>query len=161
MKTERWKTYPLDARYEVSSQGRVRNRATGFVRKPVLIKNGYATVAFSSPRCLLYVHRMVLVTFKPTKKAGVEASHLDGCRTNNALANLAWETRKRNNQRKVSHATDFRGERNPMAKLSASQVTELRTTKWGRLSYAKIGERFGVTRETVRRVILRGGWVHA
>jgi hypothetical protein len=158
MKKEHWKTYPNDLRYEVSNLGKVRMIGSGKVRKPVVLKNGYASLAFATPRKLRYVHRMVLETFRPTERINVEVSHRDGNRLNNVLSNLEWETRLENNRRKVGHHTDNGGERNPMARLTLAKVNEIRAKDWSGVSYAKVAELYGVGRETVRKVIKREAW---
>jgi hypothetical protein len=44
------------------------------------------------------VHHMVLFAFKGPKSKGMEARHLDNCKTNNAEDNLAWGTPEENRE---------------------------------------------------------------
>lgn len=159
MSEEAWKTFPLDARYEVSILGRVRTRSTGRIRKPVRIKSGYMTILFSTPTgpILRYVHRIVLETWKGACPPGTEASHLDGDRTNNKLSNLTWETPKSNHQRKVQHKTDYNGERNPAHILTWDEVLAVRN-EFNEL-VKKLAAEFKVSRTAMRRVLLEQSWL--
>lgn len=146
-----WSVWPNDDRYEASSSGLVR-RIGGQPRKPSINpKNGYHTVVFSLPGgryYAQYVHRIVMETFVGPCPAGKEVSHQDGDKANNRLSNLAYETKKENQAKRVIHGTDFRGTRNPGAKLTEAQIREIVTSDEASKALA---ERFGVSRTSITR----------
>jgi hypothetical protein len=100
---ERWRTVQEFPDYEVSDFGRIRNKHTGVVLKP-LIDKGYQRVnVYRSGK--LYrksIHRLVLFAFIPNDdpEKKVQVNHIDGNKTNNNLHNLEWCTRSEN----ITHA---------------------------------------------------------
>ena len=68
------------------------------------------------------VHRLVLRAFVGEPPPGMECCHEDGNRTNPALSNLRWDTRKNNNADRLRHGTSPRGTNSPNAKLTESEV---------------------------------------
>lgn len=104
-----------NGKYEVSTLGRVRNKATGKVLKAKAVnpKSPYLFVALvdtskKSTRSMS-VHRLVMDTFNPDKRefrsmpyedrskikdTQIRICHLDGDAYNNSLSNLVWATRK-------------------------------------------------------------------
>ena len=73
-----------------------------------------------------YIHRLVLEHFSTGSSVGMEASHLDGNSRNNHISNLKWETPLENNARRKGHGTNGSGSKNAMAKLTDSEVIEIR-----------------------------------
>lgn len=53
-----------------------------------------------------------------------------------------------------------RGERNGTAKLTATDVTEMRRLRAAGASYDELCDRYGVGKSTVSRIILRRAWTH-
>lgn len=105
--------------YEVSSDGRVRS-----VRYRTLKSNGrYHTRAGQVlklrmspdgyPKVRIYkgaytVHRLVCIAFHgPQPDEDVEVRHLNGIKTDNRVANLAWGTRSENMRDNVRHGVNF------------------------------------------------------
>ena len=75
--------------YEVSTDGRVRNRKTGrILRGRLNNKNGYYRVNLRGRD--EYVHRLVLKTFVPIDDSRKYVRHIDRNRRNNSLSNLEW-----------------------------------------------------------------------
>jgi len=117
---EVWTRHPVLTRYEVSDQGRVR-MVNGEPRKLKSVGRGYVGVNIvkDGKHQTMYVHRLVLEAFRGMRlSAKHEASHLNGNRQDNRLANLIWETTKENARRRGQHGTSGAGENNSMAKLS-------------------------------------------
>ena len=99
--------------YEVSDQGKVRSldrivhSITGkkYLCKGKILKDtpgshGYPTVSLSKNSKIkrACVHRLVLETFIGLPKAGFEACHNNGTRSDNRLSNLRWGTSSENTQ---------------------------------------------------------------
>lgn len=154
-----WKVYPSDSRYEVSDMGLVRMIGRSNDRKPsVNPVNGYHIIVFSIPGSKhvgRYVHRMVMETFIGPCPEGMEVSHLNGKAGDNRLANLTYESKKANHARKVSHQTDYGGQRNPAAKLTPEQVSEIRKSN---LSETQLEKIYPVTRATIGRIRRGDAW---
>jgi hypothetical protein len=90
--SEIWKTY--DDEFEVSDQGNVRTHD----KEPVLqygndYRGGYLFIFQykKSTRRILYVHRMVLLTFRPKHARCMNfCDHINRKRNDNRLVNLRW-----------------------------------------------------------------------
>ncbi len=67
-----------------------------------------------------------------------------------APGHLSWKTRAENFSDKLEHGTHNRGERNVGAKLSESDVREIRTQS--ELSQREMAERFGVSQSLISRI---------
>ena len=81
------KDYP---NHQVSSQGRVRNKKTGYVLKPTINKDGYEVLSLGN-KDNLCVHRLICEAFygePPENKTYV--NHIDANRQNNHALNLEW-----------------------------------------------------------------------
>jgi hypothetical protein len=149
--------------YEVSNEGRVRtveravNSKCGSlrtvrarIRKPVIL-NKYPAVNLSmrGKTLLRHVHTMVLEAFiGPRPSPQHEGCHGDGVKTNSALANLRWDTKKANKDDAFRHGTVPIGERVWNAKLSLDQVVSLRSDPRGARCVAR---ELGVSKTTVNR----------
>lgn len=72
---------------------------------------------------------------------------------------LSWKTPKENDADKIVHGTALRGERNPFAKVTESDVREMRRLA-GRLSLEELSDRYGITASRVNAIIKRIGWKH-
>lgn len=83
-----------DHRYEVSSQGKVRNANTGRVLAQRTHARGYAVVTLARDPGTTYVHRLVALAFlgpPPRDELGpYEVDHLDFDRMHNTVNNLRW-----------------------------------------------------------------------
>jgi hypothetical protein len=128
------------------------------------ISKGYEHVVLSKHHITktFSVHRLVLLAFVGPRPEGMQCRHLDGNKRNNRLCNLKWGTPKENQQDRVAHQTDCRGERQGSSKLTTEQVLYIREqykrNKHGvRNSMAK---KFNVTHSNVCSIIHRRTWKH-
>lgn len=160
MSTEHWRTYPFDARYEVSTLGNVRNVSTGAVRKPSNGGKGYLTVVFSTPDGFVgkYIHRMVAETYISHIPDDMTVSHLNGDRTDNRLDNLTIESLADNHARKKGHGTENVGTRNGGCKLTEDQVVWVRKLGMVGMSSNEIAKAFPVSSAQVRRIVNGINW---
>lgn len=102
---ETWKpiTCTDNVKYEVSSEGKVRNLKTGRILKPFYNPKGYAKVDLTSAsndktkKTYKLVHRLVAQAFIPNNdQSKTIINHKDENPRNNSVANLEWCTYKYN-----------------------------------------------------------------
>jgi hypothetical protein len=89
---EGWRVSSRNDRYEVHSDGRIRNRKTGRELKPQQAGSGrYRKVQFGDRR-QVQVHQLVAETWLGPKPTGMPHSvdHVDFDRTRNVVQNLRW-----------------------------------------------------------------------
>jgi hypothetical protein len=156
--------------YEVSSLGRVRAlkrivdgrwgkwRLQGGVMKKIVKRvTGYEAISLCSGGVVrqFSVHRLVLEAFVGRRPKGMEACHWDGNRTNSALANLRWDTRRNNAVDRKRHGTDLLGERAKSARLTRDLVLAIRRRDKPATQWAK---ELGVGLQTVCRARLGQTW---
>lgn len=100
--TEEWKYIAEAPDYMISNYGRILSKKNNYynkILKPKLLKNGYLAIGLmvNGLRKFFLVHRLVLITFNPTKNMDIlEVNHKDENRTNNHINNLEWTTSKQN-----------------------------------------------------------------
>lgn len=115
-----------DDRYQVSSIGRVRGPKG--LRKLVLVGKGYRTIMFvvDGRATLRYVHHLVAESFLGPRPEGHDVAHGDGRVGNNLVTNLRYATRISNAEDRNRHHTINGGVRAGQAKLTWTQVDEIR-----------------------------------
>lgn len=107
--------------YEVSDAGRVRSldrlvnypdraprQMTGRILKGGITTDGYRHVGLSvcGQRKFAFVHRLVLEAFVGPCPPQMQGCHENGCRTDNWIANLRWDTPSANAFDRVRHGHD-------------------------------------------------------
>jgi len=153
MPQELFKIISAYPKYEISDQGRVRSLKTGNFLVWVDNGKGYKMVhLYNSDRPqgrLCLVHRLVLSTFKRIDNPDLDVNHIDGNKANNKLENLEWVTKSENTRH--AHFTGLFNSRN---KLTVDQVKEIKklVLEENRETYAKIGERFGVSHSIAHKI---------
>jgi len=85
--------------YEVSNLGRIRNKKTGRILKPLKNTNGYLRLDLckNGIRRAAKVHRLVAEAFIPNPQNLPCVNHKDENKINNCLDNLEWCTYEYNN----------------------------------------------------------------
>lgn len=176
--TEIWKAIPgYEGAYEVSNLGRVRSLdhdvrlltrwggyATRRVKGRVLsegTENSYPSVNLWVGGKVTHrrIHVLVAAAFLGPRPAGLEVCHKDGRQQNCHADNLRYGTPTSNNADKVQHDTLLMGERCPWAKLTESEVREIRALR-GRQTRDVIADRYGISGPTVSNIQLRKTWRH-
>jgi hypothetical protein len=96
---ERWKYNPTFELY-VSNMGHIRNKSKANIA-PKIMTDGYVVIyVYGSINCYMLLHRVVMLTWKPTPEAEkLTVDHLDHNKRNNALSNLEWVTKEENERR--------------------------------------------------------------
>ena len=132
------------------------------------IKTGYPTVMFSvdQVRMAAAAHRVVwMVENHSAIPKGMEMNHKDGIKSNHHPSNLEIVTRSQN----AIHCCRVlgrkpkaqRGESNAMAKMTESQVLEIREMcKNKSMAQSRIAKRYGITQAAVSCIHLRLSWAH-
>ena len=169
---EVWKKITFDnyeTIYNVSNLGRIYNRDTARILKPVPDKRkGYLMVYLRLgkehyARCR--VHRLVAQYFieNPDPKNKTQVNHKDGDKTNNAASNLEWVSPKEN----VNHAFStglhpvYTCEKASHAKLTNEEVELICQfmMKFPEISLKKVARMFEVGYSTIQNIRLHRQWV--
>lgn len=117
---EQWKKYNYN--YEVSSEGRVRNRLTKKIKAQVEHKFGYMYISFydSGKQKMKSVHRMVAEAFIPNPNNLREVNHINCNKKDNRVENLEWVTSSENKLKAIeegiweNNKKNWFGERKPI-----------------------------------------------
>ncbi len=117
-------------RYEVSSNGQIRNLITGKIRKPWKNNRGYLTLKLSiapNKTVTRTVHSLVAEAFISARPEGLQINHKDSNKENNPPDNLEWVTAEENiaHARRHGQPTHRWGRRRPRSAAYPSQVGAL------------------------------------
>lgn len=174
---EIWKDIPgYEGMYQVSNMGRVKslercvpcfgNGGHRVVKErimsPAKHKGRYALRLSSGGRNFRgwFVHRLVMLAFVGPCPEGMEACHNDGDPTNNLLSNLRYDTRIGNMADKIQHGTNLYGESNHVAKLTESDVLDMRIRRSGGESVLSLAKFFNVRVVTIVEICTGQSWPH-
>lgn len=163
MTTETWlPVVGFEGRYEVSDHGRVRSTHGRTARRVLsggLYTGGYpgVTLRKDGRRHSRLIHKLVAEAFIGPRPPGMQCCHGDGCRTNNALSNLRWDTTVNNHADRAAHGTAPRGRLNPSAKLTELQVLAIRSDQ--RL-LRQIASDHGISKSQAWSIRHRRTWAH-
>ena len=130
---ERWKEIEGFPNYEVSDQGRVRNKKTGCILKPDIAKGGYHRITLYNeygPKHF-FIHTLVTRSFIGKKPDNMEVDHLDGDKSNNSLSNLDYCTSSENKERAIKLGLRERIPRKTIEASVASRSTPIRIVETG------------------------------
>jgi len=155
--------------YEASSLGRIRraqcgprNRTLGLVINPWVDRDGYLRCRLNAelPRTFA-VHRVVAEAFFGPCPSEKQVNHLDGVKANNGIDNLEYVTTLENIRHATTCGLKARGERQWAAKLTATQVREIRRAfAAGEANQPALGRQYGVLQATISGIVRRRTWTH-
>lgn len=147
-------------KYEVSTDGHIRNAKTGCILHEFVGKDGYLRTQFDGKSRL--IHRVVAKTFIENPGNLSEVNHISGCKADNSVNNLEWCSRPYNQRHAYTRGLrSVSGVRNPRCKLSEEDVSYIREhyvrgdDQYGGLALAN---RFGVARQTISAVLSGQNW---
>lgn len=127
---EKWMTIKEFPIYEINQYGQIRNKRTGYIKKPRLDSWGYHQVKLSkgehSKTYNKTVHRLVATTFYGENDPSLQVNHIDGNKLNNHIKNLEFVTGSENVQH--AYATGIRrpsGGRGPIQKIRIIETGQI------------------------------------
>lgn len=156
--------------YSVSTCGLVRRdkqglgATVGYILKSRLTRKGYSQVILSGKPLKKFsnVHFLVAGAFLGKRPDGYQINHKDGVKTNNHLSNLEYVTPSQNT--KHAYATGLmpsqQGEHNPGAKLTESDVIEIKRRLVNGELQKDIARLFGVTPTNITMINTGRTWSH-
>lgn len=166
---ERWKIYPSNRNYAVSSFGRVMRITPGHgtepgrILRPGTATGGYQVVGlYPDKKPTKRVHRLVLETFVGPCPPGHEGNHDDGNKANNRLDNLEYLTKKKNFEHAIRTGLfKNRGEDHPSSTLTEDDIRDIRRMfhEEGLTKY-RIGKIKNIDRAYVRMILRGDRWGH-
>lgn len=162
--------------YQVSRNGEVRSLdrmifrkdgtkqwLRGRVMRPSDNGRGYRQLPLKNPMRTAKIHWLVAEAFLGKRTKGIEINHIDGDKSNNAVANLEYVTKGEN----FKHAIDIGlryplpprpGELNGNAKLTACDVNRIRLLRSEGVKIRVLAEMFSIKQSTVKGIIYRRTW---
>ncbi len=109
---------------------------------------------------LLSVHVLVLEAFVGPRPGGMVCRHLNGDPEDNRLINLTWGTGSENQQDRVLHGTDSRGENSVCSKLKEGQVLEIVSDLNKGVKLKDVAQKFGVSCGAIAMIRMKRTWGH-
>lgn len=157
--------------YEVSNLGRVRSldrrssddrcAIKGRILRQSFHTTGYLKVAlWCGTGITRKIHILVLEAFVGPRPVHMDGCHCDGNVRNNKLSNLRWDTRKNNLADRCAHGTDQIGERNPSARLNATDVERIFDLSRSGCSQQQVSDWLGCSQANVGLILRGETWAH-
>lgn len=175
---ELWKPIKgYEGLYEVSNLGRVKSLdrknsrdvkgledyiSKGKILAPRPQRQGYQLVALyrNGEREDKPIHRIVADVFLPNPNNKKTINHKNGVKDDNRVKNIEWASQKENNR----HAWDNglisarRGEKNPAAKLSESDVVKIKMAFECGISSGELAKIYSVHKSTIKSIRAGRNW---
>jgi len=172
---EIWKDIPSHPNRQASSLGRIRMCAHQTTRKcrtvvdckrfekekllPFFMAEvGYWRVSFGEKNH--YVHRLVCEAFNGFPPDGFVVNHRDGNKLNNRPENLEWVTRGENNLHRCRVLGHARGEKHFNAKLTETDVLDIRILCGFGASLSNIAKTYGIGISAAHAIKHKRTWAH-
>lgn len=164
---EIWKDVPgYEGIYVISNMGRLkrimhRKHPTNTIINASINDYGYhySCLTINGKGQNHMIHRLVGQAFIPNPEDKPQVNHIDGCKSNNVLQNLEWNTSKEN----INHAWDTglakpkNGILNGNAVLTEKDILEIRASSLTPLELSLI---YKIKREQVYKILRRERWTH-
>ena len=164
---EKWKDIESFESYKISNLGKVKNKNTNNILKPIQNPRGYLSAFLYKGGKVhnLKIHRLVAKAFLPNPNNLPQVNHKDGNKSNNSITNLEWCSASDN----IKHA--FKNglmssnckekEEHKLHKLTQEEVDYIRKHYKSRdkefSSYA-LGRKFGVSHTRILKIVKNEAW---
>lgn len=159
--TEIWRPVrDYENNYEVSNQGRVRNKRTGLVLIQGTSGNDgrrIVNLSLKGKTHTFAVHKLVAWSFLVPIPGKDWVLHDDGDYTNNWDTNLKYGTPLENSADMIRHGRSLQGIKNPAASFTEDEIREIRASLIGT---GKLATKYNVTRQTIMSIRARRTWKH-
>lgn len=169
---ETWKALDRNPNYEVSTTGRVREKARPVFNRgrihskpprnidPFIDPEGYAFVVLRKPMGTgaekIFVHRLVMEVWVGQCPQDMTVDHIDRVRTNNALSNLRYATKEKQTENR--DLSSISGENSKFSKLKQRDVDEIRKMIGLGFVDQLVAERFNVSASAIRNIRTGKSW---
>jgi hypothetical protein len=157
-------------RWEIDCEGRIwRVRDSRGLQVPNMrvekwLSTGYLMVRWmvGGHRVVGLAHRLVWQALRGDAADGLVINHLNGIKSDNRPVNLEIATYSRNatHAHRVLGVNPQHGQHNPGAKLTPSDVAEIRAARARGEDAVDIARRFGVAYQTIYRICSGERWGH-
>ena len=163
-----WKVVAEYPKYMISESGEVKSFHLG--KEKILthrIKNGYHYIGLSKgnggrERKMLFIHRLVAMTFLSNSKKLSQVNHIDGNKSNNHVNNLEWCTPAYNTQ----HAYDTglkvtpKGEDVHNSTLTEETARDIFKILKGASSYSEVEKKYNISKAVIASLVNGKTWKH-
>lgn len=159
---ETWKILSKYPKYSVSNLGNIKNNQTGKYIKPKKTKTGYLQVGLylNKKQIHQYIHRLVAIEFIGYRE-GLTVNHIDGDKSNNKLDNLEWLTMGDNTRHAIEIGLiDKKGEKCNFAKLTESQIIEIKHKLAQGITGVELSKEYAVSRALISMIKNNKRWRH-
>lgn len=158
-------------RFEVSTNGKLRNKITGTVYKLNTVGDGYfgsvVSLGAGKGKKSIRIHRAVAETFISNPDNKPQVNHIDGNKSHNYVANLEWVTNKENSIHAIKmglrSSESTRGMCNINAKLTNDDVRYIRKVYVPRhkeYGVRALSRKFGVSHFIISKIVNNMRWRH-
>lgn len=162
MTAELLRTAPEYPGLKVAQDGRIQGPSGKWLR-PFPDRNGYRRINLYEPPkrwTQVAVHAVVCTAFHGPRPEGAIVRHLDGNPDNNHADNLRWGTSKENEDDKLRHGRRLQGERHHQAKLTETQVFDIRSRPFYRGIGQDLAREYGVSESSISGIRKGKSWGH-
>lgn len=145
-----WKTIVKYPNYEVSDDGKVRNKMTGKVLKERPTNCGYVRVVLYKNKIPkdLSIHRLVAEQYLPYIADKNDVNHKNGNKLDNRVENLEWCTKSEN----IRHAQDKGLKTYETISTKVEATSQGKTLKFK--SYNEAGRFFNCHHDKIRMAVI-------
>lgn len=144
--------------YFVTKKGLVFSLKSNRFLKPRPLPTGYLRVSIGSPPKDFYIHRLIAQTFLRKPKGKNFVNHKNGDKRDNRVRNIQWVTCKENSIHMVDILRKGFGDLRPNAKMTNTQVKEIKNRLKLKERPAHLAKGFNVSRKAICNIKHGKSW---